>query len=475
MPTVVLNVYSPAFPSITNRIRAAVYLQSSPQALVVTQIDAISGHPERTWSFAGLPRNNYGFIADEIDGSGNVVRNLAKFDVVPGEVEGSLVRGDEQIQVDNTPGFLSGLSVITFDGEDGKPDYRNWEITPSELTGRGILARGLDYSWDKLLGIFTLLQPGDLLQTQSYWNIHFDPISNPQGNSVLSVSDFSIRVIEESETLTSDDFGTKIIIEPIDDYIEITLPDIETVVEGRRLFVEVNHSSMRCVRFLPYSSDTINFLKGKIFVLPNESFSLYKFSRSIGVYEWRVCEAYGNFKNVGQLVSDDLNQIDLYNKQLLDGTIGDIGLFSRFYNEFVLNLPIGQICNFDDWSTGNNKYLYSLSNSVNPTFLNKFRFADRRNIIEKNNGVGFAGEYIGDSIGEHYHFIVNNNSDTGGAILPTSLNYICRQGEKGGIGDFKYTLFGSSDEATLGKSSKNFGYSSETKPKTISVNRYVLL
>ena len=55
--------------------------------MVASIIDTTAGHPTRVYSFSGLPRNNYGFSLDEIDGSGNVVNNLALFDVVPGQVD----------------------------------------------------------------------------------------------------------------------------------------------------------------------------------------------------------------------------------------------------------------------------------------------------------------------------------------------------------------------------------------------------
>src|SRR5574337_2057343 len=115
MATATLKAYSGNYPSITNRLRASVAYASSPLAIVADIIEN-SPHVTRTWSFDGLPRNNYRFYLDEIDGSGNVLQNLADFDVVPGEINGTLSRDDEQIQVDVTPGLVAGATSWTLDG-----------------------------------------------------------------------------------------------------------------------------------------------------------------------------------------------------------------------------------------------------------------------------------------------------------------------------------------------------------------------
>ena len=207
MPTVVLDAYSKAYPLILNRIRASVFLETDPIALVATIIDITVGHPARIWHFPGLPRANYGFSLDEIDIGGNPINNLALFSVVPSQIDGVLVRDDEQIKVDTTPGFNSGLNTVTFDGTAGKPNYIGWEIVPSELTGRGILAIGLDYSWDSVTGIFTLLQGGDVLAEGTIYNIHFNPILNPAGGSVPTINDFTTRLVIATGNIDVSDFG----------------------------------------------------------------------------------------------------------------------------------------------------------------------------------------------------------------------------------------------------------------------------
>jgi hypothetical protein len=452
MPTVVLDAYSKAYSLITNRIRAAVSTETSPLSIVASIIDTTSGHPARTWHFAGLLRDNYRFSLDEIDGSDNPINNLALFDVVPGAIDGVLVRDDEQIQVDVTTGFVGGANTFTFDGTGGKPNYIGWEIVPSELTGRGILVKGLDYSWDSVTGILTLLQAGDVFPTGNYWNIHFDPKTVTAGAGVSNVTDFQIRLITTDETLTVDDFGKKLIVEPSGVYIELSLPDISTVADGRPVMIDVMASSICCVKIIPNGADTINWIRGNVYILPNESLKLYKFTRSAGVYEWRITDADGNFKSVGELVGDDLTTV--FNKQFLDGTIRLITQYARIYNEVVLNLPGTQVVNFDSWITGNNKYFYSLANSADPSNAGKFHFPDRRGIFERNNNAGKAGDYQDEMVGSHLHHITGS----------TTTSFI-------GGGKVPAVSGGSVEDA--GNTDLNTG--TETRPKNYLINKYVLL
>lgn len=470
MATVVLDVYSKAYPFITNRIRGAVYLQSSPQAFVAEIIDVTAGHPERIWHFPGLPRNNYGFTLDEIDAGGVVLANLASFAVVPGTLDGLLVRNDEQIRVAYTPGLVEGATSFTFDGSEtavgsgiNKPDYVGWEIVPSEIGGRGILVRGLDYSWDVLTGTLTLLQPNDTFQFAQYFNIHFETSQTQAGNSVApTVRDFSIIFKDDNYSLAPLDFSKKLIVDPSGTYLEIQLPDITLVVEGRPLMVEVGGTGIRTVKFIPFGADIIKSPRGSLFAMSGESFSIYKYTRSVGVHEWRISEADGNFKTVGQSVGDD--SVIVYNKQLLDGSSVSSLQYARIYNDIVLNLPIVQRVNYDDWSTGNNKYLFSLANSANPANAGKFIFPDRRDKYYRNNSVGKAGDYLPQEFKEHNHesglLPGKGNNFRNGSGIPFPMDY-----ENGRAQNRKFTA----DEWTL----KVGG--TETRPETILINQYVLL
>lgn len=145
MSTTVLNAQSIAYPTISNRIRVDISTQLDPLTIVATEIDAIAGHPARIWSFPGLPRTNYRFVMNEIDGSGNPINQLAYFDVVPNLLDGGLARDDEQIFPGVTPGFYDGATHIRFDGATipqsdlavhatGNIDASHWWFTLEETS-----------------------------------------------------------------------------------------------------------------------------------------------------------------------------------------------------------------------------------------------------------------------------------------------------------------------------------------------------
>lgn len=443
-----------------------MFLETAPLAPVASIIDSTAGHPIRIWHFPGLQRNNYGFTLDEIDGSDIVITNLALFDVVPSQFDGLLTRDDEQIQVGGTPGFDTGASTATFDGHEVTPgvfapDYRGWEIVPSELTGRGILVRDvLDYTWDSVTGVFALSQVGDIFAYGNFYNIHFNPIQNPMGNSYPTLNDFRINLITTDTVLDNTFFGDKLIIEPEDDYIEVTLPDIETVVEGRPLMIEISFGVLSCVKFLTSLGQTLAFLRGDLYALPGESFWIYKFVRPDTSREWRVSECDGNFKNVGQLVDEDFTQDDVINKQLLDGSAKNKFKYARLYNEVVLNLPIAQVVDYDVWSTGNNKYLYSKANSADIGNVNNFHFPDRRGLFERINNAGKAGDYQLESVKVQTDVkgvkVVAGNNTVGPGVLdpinPSGLEYDLTRG---------YDIFDTS--------------ATETRPTNVFKNKYVLL
>jgi hypothetical protein len=471
MATVVLNAYSKAYPSITNRIRASIYLQSDPQAFVAQIIDTTVGHPARTWSFPGLPRNNYGFVLDEIDGSGNVVTNLAQFDVVPGEIDGELVRDDEQIQVGTTTGFVAGATTATFDGTAGAPDYTGWEIVPSELTAgaRGILIEGIDYSWNSTTGVFSLLQPGDVLVDGQYYNIHFNCQTDPAGNSYPTITDFEIVKITADTTLTSANFGKMLLIEPAGDYLEVTLPDILTVPVGRKMMVSFEAGAIvKCAKIMPFGADGIKFMGGTIYIIPNESFSIYRYRRAVGDDEWRVVDAVGNFLTCGNLVASDRSQLGSYNSQILDGTIGDVEKHARIYNEVVLNLPLGQAVDYDSWSSLANKYFYSLANSANPANAGKFRFPDRRNAFQRNTGLvtPVPGTFQASQNKQHGHTIRSINSGTSGSTTADVVR---------GNGSGTVSTRGLADDAGLGDKTIGASGGSEARPDNYSINQFVIL
>jgi hypothetical protein len=471
MPTVTLDAYSKAYPSIVNRIRASVFLETDPAALIATIIDITVGHPARIWHFPGLPRANYGFSLDEIDAGGLVVQNLALFSVVPSQIDGYLTRKDEQIKVGTTPGFDTGATQAWFDGRETAPgsgifhpNYIGWDIVPSELTGRGILVEGLDYSWDEATGEFNLLQAGDILPESIWYNIHFNPSQTSQGGGVPTINDFSTRIVTEDDNIEVDDFGNNIVVEPDGVYLELYLPDINTVPQGRPVRIETKQgigTDVQCVRIVPQEMQEIKFLDGTLLMMNNEALEIYRVRRDDESNEWRVRAHCGNFGRVGESVADDFTQVGVYCKQLLDGSIKDKLQYARIYEQVVLKLPATQVMNFDTWNVGNNKYFFSLANSADPGNANKFHFPDRRDLFERNNNAGKAGDYQADSMRRFWP-----NGMTAPSILDVN-------GQNTEIGVDPGA--GSPDIKTQRLINTTLFNETETRPKNYLINKYVLI
>jgi len=475
MSTVVLNAQSIAYPSITNRIQASIYLSSSPLALVASIIDSTAGHPSRYWSFPGLIRDNYIFSLEEIDGSGNPVSNLALFSCTPAQLDGYLVRDDEEIIVDVTDGLNAGDTEFVFDGTTGKPDYRTWDFAIFEYGGRSPMVKHSDYSWDTTTGTFILTNAGDVFVTGQIYKVIFVPQVNNAGGSTPSVNDFTTKLITTDYSILNSDFGSNLIVEPSGNYLELTLPNISTVANGRPLSIEVSPSgisSLKCVKILVHGSDNI------IFPIPNQSIylnsgeSLEMYKVTISTYsQWRVRRLFGNMLRCGEFESEDNVQSGVFSKQLLDGSIGTIDKMARLYNNYILNLPISQVCDFDSWSVGNNKYLFSKSNSTNPSNAGKFMFPDRRDLFERNiNSSGKSGDFFNDQLKTHDH-TTHGKGGIYGSGLPLFLGRSSNKRYSGGGGD-NFGGGGSPDsEMRTGDSSGG----SETYPKHILVNRYIIL
>lgn len=470
MSTTTLNAYSAAFPSITNRMKATVSRASSPMAPVVSDIK-LAPHPIRMWNFPGLPRDNYVFSLDEIDGAGVVVANKAYFSVVPSVIDGLLVRDDEQITVGLTTGLIAGATGFTFDGTGGKPDYRSWVIVPSELDGRGILKIGEDYTWDPILGIFLLLQAGDLLQDDQVYNIHFNTVVDAAGGSVPVASfDFLYRLITTDEALSDTDFGKKVIVEPSGSFLVLGLPALSVIPDGRPLTIEVTGSGLKNVKLSPYAGDTINWQGGQVYIMSGESLTIWKMTRSLGVYEWRISSPCGNFFRVGETVFEDQVEVELFNKAMLDGSSVLVSDYKRFYETYVANLDLTSVVDYDTWATlpAYKKY-FSKANSANPANAGKFMLADRRGLYPRATNTGlYAGNYLANQIKAHGHRIMVDNSNGSGGNTYSLL----RPGSAiaGALRAKGYILNDSGSSKIIEETG-----GTETNPETVYLNQYVVL
>jgi hypothetical protein len=64
---------------------------------------------------------------------------------------------------------------------------------------------GVEYSWDSVNGVFTLLQSGNIFASGQYYNITFDPKTDIAGGSTPTTFDLTIQLITSNTTLTAGD------------------------------------------------------------------------------------------------------------------------------------------------------------------------------------------------------------------------------------------------------------------------------
>lgn len=466
MSTVVLTAYSIAYPNISNDIRVDISTQAAPSVIIATQTDTASGHPARIWSFPGLPRTNLIYNMNEIDSLGTPVRNLAYFDVFPDAVGSILVRDDEQITVDVTPGLVAGATSFTFDGTGGTPDYRGWTIVPARL-GYDLLADGIEYSWSAITGRLDLLQAGDVFIHDEIFNIHFNPQNVTAGGSVSNFYDYPVFVKTADYTLQPSDFGGIVVLDPSANYMELTLCSPLSTPDGRPVKIQMKPSAtMKCCKII--NSYTLNY-SGALFLAPGEEISIYSVSG-----EFFVFSESGNMKTVGSIVFSE--KATMNNAIRLNGQTIDKYQFARLY-DYVLSLLSGQRVSFDSWTSGNNKYKFSLADSANISNADKFKVPDRRDLYIRSEGVTFtASTYLQMMIQAHKHAtgigeFSGITPPFGGAGFTNKVGL----GKNDNDNDWWYTNDGSNLLGSLNPVNAAGVIGTETRPNSIVSNMFILI
>lgn len=390
MSTVALEIWTGAYPAIANDITIKVYRQDDDFA-VVTEDTHAAPHPLDTWLFPGLDRTNYVFRIFETI-AGVVQQQLGEdMNVIPAGSGNVTFRATEQIEADVTVGVVSGVNTFTLDGTGGSEDWRGWDFDTIDRIGTGPMRRGVDYSWIPATAVFTLLNVGDLIGHNEWFNVQFAAQTSEGSDSVpTTIPRFSTpKIITANYNINAgSDFGGMLILDPAGNYFQINLPDIGTVVAGKVLDIEMRRASAnRSVKFSAFGAQTIDWMSGArpdLYICNNESLSIYKFIDPAGPTSmWRIYKPFGNFLTVGNSIWSDSDVADVFNQIPFDGASLDVFQYARLYNDHVLQLDPAKVCNFDDWATGNNKYKYSLANGSGAD-ANKFHVPDRTGQTDKN-------------------------------------------------------------------------------------------
>lgn len=406
MSTVALEIWTGAYPAIANDITIKVYRQDDDLA-VVDEDTHVAPHPLDTWLFPGLDRTNYVFRIFETI-AGVVQQQLGEdMNVIPAGTGNVTFRVTEQIEADVTVGVVSGVNTFTLDGTGGSEDWRGWDFDTIDRIGQGPMKRNVDYSWNPATAVFTLLGAGDLIGPNEWFNVQFaDQITEGSDSVPNTVPRFSTpKIITANYNINAgSDFGGLLIIRPAGNYLELTLPDIATVVAGKMLDVEMDWAAAaNCAKLKTQAGQTIAWLQGArpdLYACRNENFSIFKFIDPAGPTSmWRVWKPFGNFLTVGNSIWSDAEEGDVFNQILFDGASLDIFQYARLYNDHVLQLDPTKTCNFDDWATGNNKKKFSLANGSGAD-ANKFHVPDRRGMTDKNSdGIVLNGAFEAAQVG----------------------------------------------------------------------------
>lgn len=473
-----LGVSTIGLSGITNDIRAVVFAANDPTA-VIQSITESGTHNDREWVFYGLPDNtNYIFkIQQHV---GGVWIDVSGFNFTFTSGDSSInYRPPVIIQADVTTGFLSNTNTVTFDGTAiggvNKDDWRGWDIE-IERIGIGTMKPGVDYSFDKTTGVFNLLVTGDAFASLEYFNVSFILQTQVSGGaSDGGVLFFSNKIITTDYTITTSDFGKKLIIEASGTFLTLTLPDISTIPENKLLFIETGIGNHINIAIDTYSnSQYFKFItpnKTSLYLGKCETISIYKQIQSDATQVWRINDNDSNIKTVGNDFHSYKNSGDVINALWLDGG-GTDGVsstdYARLY-EYVINLNPALVCNYADWSTGNNKYKYSYKDAT----TGLFRIPDTRNMFIRNSGAFRNAAIFQDhALMSHRHI---NPGASNNALLPfgkSLLNII------------NATIFGtgtsstnknplSSDPCASNGTVLTSNIDTETRPINLSFNHFI--
>lgn len=381
MATETFDVTSNPQLSITvNHMKYALY-KNTDLSTIVTAQSFPPTHNLRTVHFPGLERTNYRFrLLEVLPDDMTIVREILYTDFVPG-ASSPIFYVPKEIQVGVTAGLVAAATTFVFDGTGGTEDWRGRNIKV-ERVGQGTMQNSVQYSWDNVMGTFTLLQSGDTFQPNELFVVEFDLVLG-NAESVAPVSAFSgVMIITGATTLVAGDIGKKIIIKGATSAFDVTLPALSGCTQNVPTYIESGIGSHKCVRFLTAGGDVIDWLKGSrtdLKIGMCESFAIYK-NIDASVAKWRIHDADGNFRTVGRFMSTFAGEAQEFNTLECDGRLVSVADYRRLYEDYVLLLDPSLTCAYADHGTGNNKYKFSLASG------GQFYLPDLREIYERNAG-----------------------------------------------------------------------------------------
>lgn len=374
----------------TNRTRVNIYKESDPLVVEFSQFtDPVGGVvPETTWTFVGLiPGENYFYRWIEVNGSEILIQQFASQHFTVPSVGTMELRAPEDIIVGVTAGLTHAATTYT------NSDWIGWEAIPERI-GYGTLDKDDQYGYDITTGELSLHTIGDQFNDTERFHITFLPKVTAASNNIIVRDPWSGNLIITTETtLTATDVNKNVIIKGEDGYLKITLPDIFTVPENRLIYFDSVIGYHKCAE-IECAAGNSNLIewpqsgRNSLYVCQSESFALYREKIDNSTSVWRVKYPDGNYKTVGTHFSSYADADDFVNARELNGDALSVLDYARLYNDYVLRQNSANLCAYADWSTGNNKYKYSLSNG------SVFRLPDLRGVFTRSiSGSRKPGEF----------------------------------------------------------------------------------
>jgi len=478
MATTFFNLFTRPYNDVgaSNFVKVCLYKTTDDLAIFTSQTSAAPGPLDATtWSFPGLPTVNFVCRIFEVTADDDVIRQIeGDFTFIPSS---QTFNYKEPILIKIGTTEIPGLEPAVFPANVTNvtvPDWIGWEPI-IELIGAGTQKENIDYTYNVLTGNWALTSGNTFINDVFFW-VQFKPIIvADQSTSQYTQPFIEKLVITTDTTLTAADIGKKILIRPESSYIEVTLPDIATVTEFRIAYFEFCPGTWKCCKILAHTGDVIDWLKkgdsdrNAVYGCPNETIEIFKEVIDVETSVWRVQNSDGNFKTVGQRVSEDQISTGVFNKVPLFGTDStgiDSDDYARLYYDYVVFLPSAQVCTYANWNTGENKYLYSLKDPS----TGKFHVPDLRDLFERvTDGTNNSGYHEEDSIEEHDHATHGQGTISGSG----GPYYLSRSGGTRYSGGGTDIFGGGTTVDTTMKTGKTG--TTETQPRHVVVNRYVLV
>ncbi|QES88874.1 hypothetical protein [Rhizosphaericola mali] len=350
-----------------NTVKVALYKTASPT--VVYKSQELQGPLEQTeWAFPGLDIANYICKIYEVT-DGSITQTFDSFTIVPANKGAYLMKESIWVTAGVTDGFNSGVDTNTMD------DWAGWDIIV-EREGGGTMVVNDQYFWDKTSGTITLAYPGDAFGVGERLFIQFVPQQTDDSTGGIpetsgsSIGFGTLKTINADYTVSSSDFGNKLLALDGPDLFAVTLPDINTITPNQILYIEVGIGTTKNIQLNTASGQNISFIDGDrqtLYINQNEFIAIYKHQISTTQAKWRIHSFQGNFLQVGLECASYGSNItggSPLNRVRLDGANLNVSQYARLYNDFVLKLPTSQVIDYASWTTSAaTQAKYSLANA----------------------------------------------------------------------------------------------------------------